>query len=165
MEEAHIATTLPNSDNNFFSFLCSTSADSTLDAAHIGFVHFDCTVKHWPICSGHGSTDAVTQVPRGFVASPDNPLNLICRHSLAGLAQQVRSYEPLFEREMRVIENRASGDAKLVLAIAAEVEFLCRRKTHNIGHVAAHTFDLSGPAEPLEQFPALCIGIEHLVNV
>ena len=68
------------------------------------------------------------------------------------------------ERQVRVIEDRASRDGELVVTIFAVVESLFGFKFDN-GHLAARAADAFGPAQASKQFAALFIGRKHGVYI
>src|ERR1700722_9023932 len=120
MKESQITTTLPDADDGFLSFHRSLDATSTLATADIGFVHFDSTVKHRLIYFFHSRTNAMTEIPRGFVGafvfSPDRPLELHRAHAFLGFADQQHGNEPDRQRKMRIVEDRTASGGELVFA-------------------------------------------------
>src|SRR6266478_1994758 len=168
MEKPQIAVALADTDNNFLSFHSSLNTLSALATAHIGFVHFDSTVKHGLVYFFHGCADAMAEIPcclvGAFVLAPDRALQLVSAHALFGFAEQKRSEKPLLQRQVRVIEDRASGDGKLVVAVLAVEQLLFGFQFYG-GHLAAHTFNATGPAKAHEQLAALLVSIEQVNNV
>jgi hypothetical protein len=140
------------------------AACSTLSAAHIGFVHFDSTRKFGLASLDHCGPDSVAEIPCGLIAHAQHPLDLIRGHSLAGFAQQVSSDEPFFQREMGVIED--GSDQYRVLIIAGEaLKQSARLEPCIIGALASWALDTVRPAKASENFAALFIGSEHILNV
>jgi hypothetical protein len=80
------------------------------------------------------------------------------------LAEQQRSKEPFVQRKVGVIEDRASRNRELIIAILAVEQLLVGIQPHN-GHLATRAFRASGPAEPDKQLAALIIGSEHGVYI
>jgi len=124
VEEAESAATLPDANDNLF--VGSTSALGYAFAASatadIGLIHFNGSVQHWALRFDHSATDAVTEIPSGFVADTQHPLDLIGRHTLARLANQMGGNKPLEQGQVRVMEDRASGNAELVVTLFAVQE-------------------------------------------
>jgi hypothetical protein len=65
---------------------------------------------------------------------------------------------------MRVIENRSSRDGKLVIAVLAVEQLLFGFQFHG-WHLAAHTFNATGPAETDKQLAAFFVSVEQVNNV
>jgi len=167
MEEAEIATALPDANNDLlFAVSVSGFAVSSLACTDVSFIYFDSTVHQGPLYFFHGSTNAMAQVPRrfvrAFVQAPQGTLELMSAHAFLGFAEKMHSGKPGWQREMRVAENRTSEDGELIDASLAKVKFLCRRQFDSIG-LAAWAANAFGPAEPFEQFAASVVGSEHLV--
>lgn len=164
MEETQIAIALADSNNHFLRFLSSVDALSDLLPANVGFVHFDSAIKHRLLGFVHGSADAMAEVPRRLVADSKSPLDLIRGHSLACFTEKQGGEKPLLQREMGVIEDRASGHSELVIAVLA-VEELLRRFQFDGWHLTARALNAAGPAQPDKQLAAFFIGIEQVYNV
>src|ERR1039458_871916 len=169
MKETEIAATLTEADYNLFVIVRSVpSLAAMLLSTDIGFVHFDSPVQHWPIYFLHGRSDAMAEVPSGFVRavvlSPDRALELVGTHALAGLAEKQGSEEPLLQGKMGVIEDRASSDGELVVTTLA-IEQLFRCLKFNYSHLAARAFRAIRPAEPDKNLAAFFVSIEQVDNV
>jgi hypothetical protein len=168
VKEPQIAVALPNANHYLLIGRSLSASGITLFSADIGFIHFDSTVKHGPIYFFHGRTDAMAEIPRGligtFVLAPDRALELVGAHALLGFAEQKRSEKPLLQRQMRVIENRSSRDGKLVIAVLAVEQLLFGFQFHG-WHLAAHTFNATGPAETDKQLAAFFVSVEQVNNV
>src|SRR4029077_7266015 len=110
MEEAETATTLPNTYNNFFLILAIPHAFAMLLSADIGFVYFDGAshLFEWRGI-GHCVPDSVEEIPSCAVINAEHPLKLVRTHTLAGLAKQIYGKKPFCEREMCIVEDRASS--------------------------------------------------------
>src|ERR1035441_10384935 len=118
VKESQFATALPNADDNLLFAL--RMADFVLMAALLsaykGFVNFYDPAERLRIDGLHGVSDAMAEIPRCAVVNPQHPLKLIRRHTLARLADQKRSKEPLEQRQMRVMELRIRRDGELIAA-------------------------------------------------
>jgi hypothetical protein len=161
MNEANITASLPKADHNIF--LSYRATESGL-SANIGFVHFDRTVKGCLFVL-HCGTNAMTEVPRGFVANSDGALHLVRGKSLAGFAEEQGRYEPLVERKMGVVKDRTNRDAELVITDRAPKQLSVRFEPDNVVRLATRAFRAIGPAEPFEEFAALFVSIEEFQNI
>lgn len=165
VKEPEIAAALTNADYDFLVVEASGFPLMPVLAANIGFIHFDFAGQHRTLGFDHGVPNAVAEIPCGLVAPESKgALNLASRHSLFRLAQQECGKEPFVEGQMRVIEHRASGDGKLVVAILAIEQLLFSFQFHD-GHLAAWALWTGRPAETHKQLPALFVGREHRVYV
>ncbi len=168
MEESEITITLSDSDYDCFVRGGFPASGVALFPADVGFVHFDGTVKHGLIYFFHGRTDAVAEIPRGliraFMLTPDRALQLHSTHALPRFAEQQRCKEPLLERQVGVIENRAGGHGELVIAALA-VEELLRGCQFDGWHLAARALHATGPAETDKKLAAFFVGVEQVNNV
>src|ERR1022692_2176132 len=119
MEESHWPATLTDANNDQLVAVPESgfAERALLLPADIGFVHFDSTVQHWPLRLHHGATNAMAEVPRGFVADSDGALHLVRGKPLTGLAEQMSSDEPLEQGQVGVVEDRASGHTELIVAL------------------------------------------------
>jgi hypothetical protein len=165
MKEAEIAVPLANAYDNIFVVHATDSTLAAIFSADTGFVHFDSAVEHRFVGSSHCSTDSVAEIPCGFVsADSESALNLASGHSLFRFAQQEGCGKPLYERQVRVIENRSSGNRELVVAIFAVVQSFVSFQFDSIG-IAAGATRAFGPAEPGKKLAALFVIGKHRVYV
>jgi len=123
VEEPKIAAALPDADDNFLLVLPATAFPDSL-SADIRFVHFNFAVQHGFLCFDHCGPDAMAEIPRGLVADSERPLNLASRHPFLRFTQQQRRHEPFRQRQVGVIEDRASRHGELIVAILAVEQFL-----------------------------------------
>ena len=167
MEETEFSAALPNADD----YLLGGFAESrfvlvtTLNAANIGFVNFDSTIQHRAIYFLHGRTDAMAEVPSGFVAHAKSTFDLVCAHALACFTEQQCGKKPLLEGQVGVIEDRAGCNAKLIVAIIAVKELLLGGEFDG-RLLATWALNPIGPAQAHEQFAAFVVGVEkvHYIN-
>jgi len=164
MEESHITAALPQSDHDFLFRSSTTKASTAPATADIGFIHFYRAIHHGPIYFFHGSTDAMAEIPRGFVADSESSLNLVSGHSLPCFTEQEGGKEPFLQGKVGVVENRASGHGKLIVTAFAVKELLCGRQ-FNGWHLAAWTFNASRPAETHKQFATFFVSVKEVNNV
>src|SRR5208282_5727389 len=167
VEEAQIAVALAKADDNLFRVPSNLRSEAFLLSAHVGFVHFNSTVKHGLVYFFHGSTNAVTEIPCGligaFVFSPDRALELHRAHALLGFAQQQYRNKPDRQREMGVVEDRPTGRGELVFTshtLIASIFF----EAGNSRVFAARTDQAFGPAEAFQEFTATVISRVEIVN-
>jgi hypothetical protein len=99
-----------------------------------------------------------------FVLPPDRALELVGAHALPRFAEQKRCEKPLLQCQVRVVEDRASGDGKLIVATLAVEELLRGFQFHD-GHLAAWAFGAIGPAKPDKNLAAFFVSIEQVNNV
>ncbi len=168
MEESEIAVALPQADNDFLGlFTCSLPAPPQL-AADIGFIHLNRAIQHRAVCFPHGCPDTMAEIPRRFiraiVLAPDRAFELVSAHAFLGFAEQERCEEPLLQWEMGVVEDRASRDGELVVALFAVKELLRGFQFH-YGHLAPWALRAIRPAKPNKNFAALFVSVEQVYNV
>src|SRR5262249_1805737 len=87
--------------------------------------------------------------PCGLVASAEEALKLVRRRSVGRTHHQIDSGEPFPPGEMREVHPRSRGDAKLVLAAAAEI-LPSRFEPENRGRIATRAPRSSRPAHTFE---------------
>jgi hypothetical protein len=75
------------------------------------------------------------EIPSGFVRaivpSPDRALEVAGAHAFLGLTEQQRSEKTLLQRQMGIIEDCASGNGELIVAIPAVEQLLGRLQFHD----------------------------------
>jgi|SRR5579885_1276619 len=156
MEEIQVAVALADADNDLFAdlaaplnFLRAVFGVHILRlAADEGFVHFYRAIKHGAVCLAHRAADAVTEIPRRLVADAERALNLIGRHPLARLAQEIDGDEPLEQRQVRIVKDSARRDGELIVALAAVEQLLFGLKLDGLA-LASLALDAVRPAEAL----------------
>lgn len=116
VEEAKFAPSL--TDANDVALVCESLFLSlvSIDSADEGFVHLDFSVKHWPVHGDHSGANPMTEIPCRLVADAERSLHLARAHSFLCFTEKERSREPLFERQMRIVEDRPGCDGELVAA-------------------------------------------------
>lgn len=164
MEQPEFSATLPDADHDFLVLVPVLMAASSVPSADIGFVHLYFARQHRPVSLHHGMPDAMAEVPRGFVADSDGPLNLAGADAFLGFTEQECGEKPCFQGQVGVIEDGASGDGKLVVTLFAVEKLLVGFEFHG-WHLAARALRAGRPAEPNKQFPALFISREQGVYV
>ncbi len=113
MDQAQIAVTLPDTNDHF---LDARRTPSALLTTYVGFVNlYGATERLWRYFL-HGFADSMAEIPRRLVAHANRALNLERGHTLLGLAKQGHSDKPLPKGQVRIMEDRASSYAKLVMA-------------------------------------------------
>lgn len=164
MEKSKFSAALPDTNHHFLVFILVLMAAPDILSAYEGFIHFYFARKHGTVGLHHRMAYTMAQVPRGFVAHSDGSLNLAGRNAFLRLTEQESGEEPRFERKMRVIENRASGDGELVVALFA-IEKLFLGFQFNRVHMAARAVDAFRPAEPNKQLAALLVSRKERVYI
>lgn len=164
VEESQFAAALTDADNDFLIVPTVVFPLIAIHAAHKCFVHLYLAREHWTVSLHHGVPNAMAEVPRGFIAHSNGSLNLTGRNTFLRLTEQKSRKKPCFEREMRIVENRARRDRELIVAILAIEELLVGFQFDR-WHFAARAFRAGRPAEPDQQFAALVIGRKQSVYV
>src|SRR6266436_8419546 len=103
LDEVKVTAALTNADYGSLAFQLAFVA--MLLSTDVGFVNLD-RASHLVLCFGHSRTDAMAEVPRGLVGDAKHPLDLIRRHSLARLTEEIRSSKPLRQRQVGIMEDR-----------------------------------------------------------
>src|SRR6185437_2395350 len=87
-------------------------------AAQVRFVRFDDARQHAsaPITVAARFANALKHEPRTLLCDAEFLADLHRRNTLARRGNQVHRIEPLIERDMRALENRASTDSEVLLA-------------------------------------------------
>jgi len=158
--QAKIAVTLTNANDNLLDALCTPSA---LLAANVGFVNLDRAIQFLRRDFLHRSADAVAQIPRRLVAHSDGALDLARAHAFLGLTEQRSCNEPFPERQVRIVEDRPRRYAKLVVARIAVV-LSAIGDGCSLG-IAARALRAVFPAQLLKRFAALFIRAELLCQL
>jgi hypothetical protein len=167
MEETEIAAALPKSNHNFFVRAATAKVSTASATANIGFIHLDGTVHHWPIYLRHGSTDAMAEIPSGFVRAlvdtPDSSFELHGAHTFFGFTQQQYRDEPERQREMGIVKDRTAGGGELIFAANALIAGVLFQ-SRDAGIFATRTGDAFGPAESFQKFSASVISRIEGIN-
>lgn len=165
VEEPEIAVALADTDNHFLVVEFSDLSLVAIPATDVGHVHLDFAVEHGLVGLRHCVPDTMAEIPRCFVASDsERTLNLAGRNSLFRFAEQERCDKPLDEREMRVVEYRASSDGKLIVAVfAVEQLLLCFQ--FNRWSLTADALRAFRPAETGQELAALVVGTERSMYI
>lgn len=165
VEEAEIAVALADADNHFLVVEFSDLPLVAIPAADIGHVHLDFAVEHGLVGLRHCVPDTVAEIPRRLVASDsERALNLAGRNSLFRFAEEECCDKPLDEREMRIVEYRASSDGKLVVAVFA-VEQLLLGLQFNRWSLATDALWAFRPAETGQELAALIVSTERSMYI
>jgi hypothetical protein len=164
MEEPRLTVPLADADDGALPgsppALCKTAPPS----ADVGFINLDLPIEHRLFRFGHCRSNAMAEVPRGFVADSERALNLAGRHAFLRFAQQQRGGEPRSERQMGVIKDRARSNRELIVASLTVEKLPLGFKLDHL-FMASRAFHASGPAETRQQLAATVFGREHGVEV
>jgi hypothetical protein len=118
-------------------------------AADERFVRFNFSVEHSVIRWGHRFADAVKHEPRGFLRDTEGATKFVRGRSVLRVGEQPDCREPLGERDMRGLVDRADLGRTLPLALSA-APGATRLNCLNICRPAAHLWAGNSvrPAEP-----------------
>src|SRR5271157_1426276 len=167
MEEPQITVALANADDAFLVVSPIHPLATALHSAYVSFVHFDSTIEYRAVNLRHCLADTVTEIPCGFVRpfvkTPDSTLELMGAHAFLGFAQEECGKEPYRQRQVRVMEDRATCNRELILATHAFVPGIVFQARHS-GIFATGAHHAFGPAQPLKQLAAAVIGGIHLIH-
>jgi len=168
VEESQFTISLTDSNNNFLCCFGCGRASSEHPSAHVGFVHFNGTVKHGLLYFFHGRTDAVAEIPCGFVGTfvlaPNCALELERAHSLLSFTEKQDSHKPDGQWQVRIIEDRARSYRELITAFTTS-ELLAGVNPPHVSIMAARTVNALWPAQAGENFPAILVGRKHPIQV
>ena len=116
MEEPQIAAALTDTDHNLFCLFASVNAPSDLFAAYVGLIYFNGAIQFGSGDLFNSMTDAMTEIPSSAIVDSQHSLQLICADTLAGLAHYESSKKPFCQRQVRIVEDRASSNGELITA-------------------------------------------------
>lgn len=165
VEEPEITAALPNADDDLLvGISVSGFAVGMLFPADVSFINFDSAVQDGALNFFHRGSDAVTEIPRRFVADSERALDLICAHALACFAEKQGSEKPFLQGQMRIVKDCAGSDRELVITSFAIEQLLGCGKFYDCA-VTAEAFNSVRPAETNKKFAAFVVGIEQVYNV
>lgn len=113
-DEVEMPVKLADNDNS--GFILQLASASALLSADMGLVHPYRARELRAINFGQRSTDPVAEIPRSLVGDSEGSLNLMGTHSVARFTEQICCYEPLPQRQVRVMEDCAVCYGKLIVA-------------------------------------------------
>jgi len=156
--EVHMSATLTDADDR--SFLLPPLLIRGL-ATDVCLINFHGASQLVAFGFFHCGPDSVAEIPSGFVTDSQGALQLIRRHPLAALTEQVRAQIPLPQRQVRIVEDRASHDRELIVAGIAVVlkavgDLSCATAARGAGRAI-------GPAQMFKRLSAGVI-VAELVN-
>jgi hypothetical protein len=157
------------SHNGGFVVLVPGVSFAMIDSANPSFIYFDSAAQ---LASGlipgqHRLTNTVAKIPRRLVA-PDakQPHDLKRGDALLGFTDKVGCEKPFGQGQVRIIKNRASRYAELVVALLATKHF---RSTTNpicaIRFIALRAYRAVWPAQVFQVGAALVVIVELLKHV
>src|SRR6185369_7342738 len=85
-------------------------------AADVGFVHFADAAQKRRISVLNGFSDAVTQIPCGFVSDAQNALELQSRDALFRFANQIDRDKPFTQRQVRIVKDSSRSYREVIAA-------------------------------------------------
>ena len=133
-------------------------------AAHIGFVHFHNAPQKLAVGVTHRRTDAMAEEPCGLVGNSNCALNLAGRDTLLGFRHHVDRKEPLGQRHMAVMKDRAGRGGELIQAALALV-LIALFTLGNLGRMATRASDATGPAQMRQPGATLVVRAKPLNDV
>src|SRR5205807_1861815 len=101
------------------------------------------------VCLAHRGSDSVAEIPSRFVTDSESALDLISRHALARLAQEIDGHKPLEQRQVRIVEDSARCDGELIVALRAIEQVFLSLKRDCLAF-AARALNAVRPAEALQ---------------
>lgn len=158
MNQPEIAVALPDADDNL---LFGTVAPLAGLSPNVSLVNLNRAAQFLRSGLKHGSPDAVREVPRGFIGRLEHPAQLVRRHALARLTEQVGSEKPLPEGQVGIVEDRPRRGRELVTASIA-IKLVASRYAGNLIRTARWAVDTLWPAQLFEVSPALFFAAEVL---
>src|SRR5665213_300881 len=78
----------------------------------------------------HRFADAMRHEPSGLVGNPQHPVKLVGADALLRRSHEVRGEQPLVQRDMRPLKNRARPDREFAPAIVAKKHSCLRLSAH-----------------------------------
>jgi len=158
MNQPEIAVALPNADDNL---LFGAVAPLAGLSSNVSLINLNRAAQFFGSGFEHGRPDAVRKVPSGFIGGLEHPAQLIRRHALARLAEQIGGEKPLPEGQMGVMEDRSRCGRELVAASIA-IKLVTCRYAGNLIRAARWAVDALWPAEFFEVGAALFFATEVL---
>jgi len=162
VEEAKVATTLTDANNNLLFSFGSFLSNAALFATDKRFINFYGAIKH-PSLIGfhHCGADTMAEIPRCLVpTNPERALNLAGRHALLGFTEKHDSGEPFEQGQVRIVEYGARCDCELVITGFAVEQLFCGLQ-FDYRQLAAQAGRAFRPAETHKQLAALVFGRKH----
>lgn len=112
VDEVQVTTSFANADHRS---LVTPPLGTLGFPADVHLINFDRPGKLM-VGFGHRGPDTMAQIPRRLIADSERALDLVRRHPLAALAEQVGAQKPLPEVQMGIVEDRSCSDGELVMA-------------------------------------------------
>src|SRR5579863_4890132 len=109
------------------------------DIGRIGFHDLAFAANRTNLGRRHGLADAMAHEPRALVCDPKQPVDLMGANALLARYHQVHRRQPLVQRDMRPLKQRADAHRELFTAIRAEVP----SRTHRFAAKRLHGFHLT----------------------
>src|SRR6266496_1925940 len=117
MDKAKPAFALTDANHNLLLLLAVIDAFALLLSADVCLIKFNDSAQLRYIAFAHDFADAMIQIPCCLIsADPQVPLQLLCADSFFRVQHERDCMEPHYEREMRIVKDRAGCGSKLVMA-------------------------------------------------
>jgi len=143
MNQPEIAVALPDADDNL---LFGAVAPLARLATNISFVNLNRAAQFLRSGFEHGRPDAMGEIPSGFVSGLEHPAQLVRRHALARLTEQVGGEKPLPQGQVGVMEDRSRRGRELIAACVT-IKLMASRYARNLVRAARWALDALRPAE------------------
>src|SRR5260370_3611019 len=118
--QTNLSLALDGSDcDGLIAFVTSPHAASL--SPHVSLVHFNNSAQKLSVNVSHGSPDSMAEIPSRLVGDVYRPLDLKTRHSFLPFRHKVNGEEPLRQRKVRVMKDRATRYRELITASVAVV--------------------------------------------
>jgi hypothetical protein len=131
------------------------------DPADKGFINFDDAFEFGEVRTAAGFPQPMQNEPSRFLRDPDFLGKLHRGYALARRHKQVHGVNPLMQRNVAALENRAGADRKVFLALIAAVVAASPRRDP-LAHAANRAARAIGPQPPLKVRPRRLLVREHL---
>ena len=130
-------------------------------ATYQRLVHFNHPYKRRTLerSIAHSLSDAMAQVPRSSVLDTESALNLVRGDSLLRFAHKVNRNEPLSQRQMAVMHDRARSHTELILATLAFISVVFRQ-VRQFDASATCAMHIVAKSQSLQQLATLVVAVK-----
>jgi len=165
MKKTELSASLSQTDYDLFIVVGPVpSSSSMLSSADPSFIHLDSTVQHRALCFFHGSTNAMAEIPCGFITDAQGPFHLVRRETLSGFNKQQYGSEPNSKRQVGIVEYCSRSYGEVVFTIST-VELLVCLYPRNAFAVATRTLNLIRPSQSNQNLSAFIVGVKQSLKI
>ena len=120
----NVSVSLNQGENG--GLISSATATRTFGfATDIGFIGFNRAGEQIRKRAGfHGMADSVNHKPSRLIGYAERSMNLMAAHALLGSADQIDGMNPMIQRNVRILKDRADSYGKLLAAFTAFIKTL-----------------------------------------